>query len=191
MAQIEDITSYILDKYKAEAKMIEDDAAAKYESLINESKQKAGSEYDSIMEDAARKNEMKLAMAESSAGQILSREILAIKNQAACSVIDKAKAAILSMPEKDYEAFLISLLKRYSENKDGEIILSLADEAKELTSLKKEAKSLGLTVAKESARISGGFILKYGNIEQNCSIDAIFKEKKEVLTDYINANLFK
>ena len=191
MAQIEDITSYILDKYKADAKAIEDEASAKYESLMNESRQRAKAEFDSIMEDAAKKSEMKLAMAESSAGQIMSREILRVKNQAADSVIAKAKEKILGMPEKDYEAFLISLLKRYSENKDGEIILSRADAAKELKLLKKEAESMGLKVSKEGAAISGGFILKYGNIEQNCSVDAIFKEKKEVLTDYINANLFK
>lgn len=191
MAQIEDITSYILDKYKAEAKAIEDDASAKYESLINESKKKAEAEYDFIIKDTAKKAEMKLAMAESAAGQIMSGEILRVKNQAAAGVMTKAKEKILAMPEKDYEAFLISLLKKYNENKDGEIILSNADKARELKLLKKEAEALGLAVAKERMDISGGFILKYGSIEQNCSIDAIFKEKKEVLTDYINANLFK
>lgn len=191
MAQIEDITSYILDKYKAEAKAIEDAAKARYESVINEAEQKAEEEFDSIMNAAAREADRRLAMAGSSAGQIMSAEILALKNQAADSVIAKAKEKLLKMDEKDYEAFLISLLKRYSENKDGEIILSLSDDTKGLKALKKEAGTHGLVISKKSADISGGFILKYGNIEQNCSIDAIFKEKKEVLTDYINSNLFK
>ncbi len=191
MAQIEDITSYILDKFKAEAKMIEDEANEKYSSHIKSSESKAKAEFDAILENAHMEAKRKLEMADSSANQIQSKELLKIKNEAVKNVILKAKEKILKMDEKSYEAFLVSLLKRYNENKDGEIILSLADENKELKLLKKEAKALGLDISKEKANISGGFILKYGSIEQNCSVEAVFKEKNEELTDYINSKLFE
>ena len=68
--------------------------------------------------------------------------------------------------------------------------MSMADGNKDMPKLKKEAKALGLDISKEKSDISGGFIIKYGNTEQNCSLDAIFKEKKDELVDYINSNLF-
>ena len=38
--------------------------------------------------------------------------------------------------------------------------------------------------------IDGGFILKYGGIEQNLSVDAIFEEKKDQMQDLAGKILF-
>ena len=42
----------------------------------------------------------------------------------------------------------------------------------------------------ETRNIDGGFILIYGGIEENCSIDAMFAEKRDELLDQVRKILF-
>ena len=47
-----------------------------------------------------------------------------------------------------------------------------------------------LNVSKEDAKIEGGFILKYDGLEQNLSVEEIFEEKKDQMTDAAGKVLF-
>ena len=47
-----------------------------------------------------------------------------------------------------------------------------------------------LELAEDPVNITGGFLLKYGNIEINSSIDAICEDRKEELVDRVNNVLF-
>jgi V/A-type H+-transporting ATPase subunit E len=42
----------------------------------------------------------------------------------------------------------------------------------------------------ETQEMSGGFILLYGDIEENCSFDALFLQAKEELQDKVRDYLF-
>ena len=44
--------------------------------------------------------------------------------------------------------------------------------------------------SEDPGRIKSGFILSYGGIEENCSLDAIFAEKAETLRDLANSILW-
>ena len=52
------------------------------------------------------------------------------------------------------------------------------------------AKGGTLTLSKEAREMDGGFVLIYGGIEENCTIKAVFRAKKEELSDRINRLLF-
>ena len=47
-----------------------------------------------------------------------------------------------------------------------------------------------LEISGEARNIDGGFILVYGGIEENCSIDAMFAEKRDELLDQVRKILF-
>ena len=47
-----------------------------------------------------------------------------------------------------------------------------------------------LEISGETRNIDGGFILIYGGIEENCSIDAMFAEKRDELLDQVRKILF-
>ena len=51
-------------------------------------------------------------------------------------------------------------------------------------------KGGNLTISKESRNIDGGFVLVYGGIEENCSIQALFHSEREYLADKVHENLF-
>ena len=88
------------------------------------------------------------------------------------------------------------MLKGNVQDKDGKICFSKKDldripsdfEAKASDIAKEKGGSL--TVDKEPADIADGFILKYGDIEENCTFDAIFEAKRDELRDLVNKNLF-
>ncbi len=90
------------------------------------------------------------------------------------------------------------MVKKYAHNKSGKILFSAADKAR-LTkdfenSLKQclEAKvGAALTIASEEPPFEGGFLLVYGDIEENCSFDALFAEERDNLQDKVNSLLFE
>ena len=53
-----------------------------------------------------------------------------------------------------------------------------------------EKKGGALEFSGEVRNIDGGFILVYGGIEENCSIDAVFAEKRDELLDQVRKILF-
>lgn len=190
MAEISEILGYISDKYKAEAEAIEKTAMAERELAMQDARAEAEAQAERIIAKANEKAAVILTEAQSSSGQIISNAVLAAKNRAIKDVIQKAKESILNLDASDYIALLDRLLERYHEDKEGEMLLCARDLEAVGKDLAEAAAKYKLTVSKETADISGGFILRYGKIEENCSIDAIFREKTEQLTDRISGVLF-
>jgi V/A-type H+-transporting ATPase subunit E len=48
-----------------------------------------------------------------------------------------------------------------------------------------------LDISSNARPIDGGFILQYGDIEQNCSLSAIFDENREKILDAAHEALFQ
>ena len=89
-----------------------------------------------------------------------------------------------------------SLLTKNVLSKDGEILFGerdlkrmpsdFEDKIKEIA----EKKGGSLKLVKEVADIPDGFILRYGMIEENCTLRALFDTKKNQLKDIALSKLF-
>ena len=85
---------------------------------------------------------------------------------------------------------LLKMLGKYALPQDGEIFFSardlkrmpagFQDEVKKAA----ESKNGSLTVSEEGRNIENGFILAYGGIEENCTLQAMFDAKEIDLTEY-------
>jgi V/A-type H+-transporting ATPase subunit E len=53
-----------------------------------------------------------------------------------------------------------------------------------------EKNGASLTISEETVSFCGGFLLLYGDIEENCTFDALFAAAREELQDKINAFLY-
>ena len=129
--------------------------------------------------------------AEAEARQI----VLSAKKEAIDKVVDYNKEAIKNAPDAEYFEFLEKLCKKNREDADGVMYLSDKD-LKRLPKDFSERINAGLskgkiTISEEAYPIDGGFIIKYGKIDLNCTIDSIFEEKKNSLADIINESLSK
>ncbi len=147
-----------------------------------------------VEEDGEKAVADRMARARSAADLLRRKKLLSAKQTMIAETIEEAKASILNLPSDQYFDLLVKLAGANALNKDGEVILSQKD-LDRLPSdfesrLQAAAKGAKLTVSKKAAPISGGFILNYNGIEENCSLDAIFAEKKEELQDKVRAILF-
>ncbi len=78
------------------------------------------------------------------------------------------------------------------KGKSGEIILNSRDLQRLPSDFEQQVKSRGLdaSVSQTPAQISGGFVLKSGDIEENMDFAAIISARRDELEDLINRELF-
>ena len=95
------------------------------------------------------------------------------------------------MDDKSYNELLVRLLKKYAHKNDSGIIsFNKKDKDRLSDAILSEIKNSGLTMDENAANIDGGFILRYDKIDENCSVEEIFRSQNEKATDYLNKELF-
>ena len=90
------------------------------------------------------------------------------------------------MGADEYFEFLSKLLENNAEDEAGTIYFNEKDSSRIPESFKKKLSDKKLTLSDECVDIDGGFIIKYGKIDINCSISGIFEDKRNTLSDIIN-----
>lgn len=120
----------------------------------------------------------------------ISRARLLKKQEIIKTVINNAKKAIKEQTTKDYFGFFESLLKKYALEESGKILLAAEDEKEMPRELAKAVKARRLEISTAEVPARGGFILVYGSIEINCTIDAVFDAATEEISDMLNEFLF-
>ncbi len=184
-AQAEEESGKILAAARDEIGKIEARSAADTELIRKNGEAKA----EAFMTDARSRSEAALAMKKR-------RELLALKGRLIREAVDKAYDRLLDLPDGEYFAFLNGMLKDHVQNGDGVLFLNSRDTARcpdEFIAGAKamaEAKGGSLVLSEEPADIDGGFILRYGGIEENCSLKAVFAERADDLKDAVREVLF-
>lgn len=92
----------------------------------------------------------------------------------------------------EYFDILLKFLENSSEEGDGVMYLSKRDLDRLPADFPEKAKKVSkgnIEISPDEINIDGGFIIKYGKIDINCSIDAIFEEKKNKIFDIIKASI--
>lgn len=111
-------------------------------------------------------------------------------------VIADACDRVKNLDEGKYFEILKSMAEKYLLPREGEICFSKKDLERMPANFREEIKGLAqkkggtLEISGEARNIDGGFILVYGGIEENCSIDAMFAEKRDELLDQVRKILF-
>lgn len=134
-----------------------------------------------------------LAASQSAAELSRRRAILETKQQLISDVIGDAQKSVYALPDSEYFALILKMVEKFSLEQDGEIIFSPTDLARLpfAFQLKLKAAAKGsLSVSKETRELDGGFVLVYGGIEENCSIEALFYAAREELQDKAQQILF-
>ena len=120
------------------------------------------------------------------------KNVLAVKQEMVDRSFAMAREKIVSMPDADYTAFLVSLVRQAGAAGDEEIILSARDRGKVGEALMKALNADGkrLTLSDETRDISGGLILRRGAIETNCSVDLLLEMSRGELAGKVAGVLF-
>ncbi len=145
--------------------------------------------------DAANKEAKALVdMAESGAQLEGKKVLLATRVEIIEKAIAKASEKLASMPEEEYFAAIYALVKNYAQDAEGSMLLSEKDLGRLPKDFEKkinaDLKGGKITVSKDPADISEGFILVYGDIEINCTFDALIADAKDDIKDELYNIIF-
>lgn len=195
MAGLETITKTILEEAGAEAKAIVERARAEADRILAEAKAVTDGECEKIVEAGRQRAEDIRLRAEGDIAMERRRALLERKQRLLDDVVRAAREAVLNEPAERYFEFLIRLAQLNAEKGVGVMYLSKRDltrmpEGFHQALNRALPEGAQIDISSVARPIDGGFILKYGDIEQNCSLEAIFDENWERILDAAREVLF-
>ncbi len=195
MTGLEKIIFDIEDEAKAAADTILQTAKNEAEAIIEQAKADSAEKSSAIAQQSEIAVKDYLTRANSAAELQKRKSILNAKQQIINEVIDKAQQSLYALSEEEYFSTIIRMIEKFALPQKGEIIFSAQDlkrfpkgfeaKIKEAAGTKAE-----LTISEETRDISGGFVLVYGGVEENCSFSALFDSVQETLQDKVHEILF-
>ena len=191
MDGLKHILSEIEKDASAQVRQIEEEAKKDAEKIITQAKLNAQKQAETIIALAEKKAKQKEENAKSSAELLIKKAILSAKSDVVASGINYALDKILSLGDEEYFSLIYSLISKYAQSGNGEIMLNERDLKRLPNGFIERANALlsggSLSLCKSSADISGGVVLVYGMIEENCSFEALLSEYKADITDALCA----
>ena len=194
MTGLEKILSQIEYESDDRCKTTIANAEAKAQEIISEAEAHAKAEADKSREAIEKRvDDIKQSTA-SSVELNKSKIILKAKLEAIDEMLSESLKTIKSLPDSEYFDMLKTLI--LNNAKDGEGVLHLSEkDCKRLNDgfISDVNNSLGSgksVVLGDNTDIDSGFVLVYGDIDINCSFDAIVSSKRDELRDTLNALLF-
>ena len=143
------------------------DAAGMLEAASRESR----AETERVLAEADKQAELIAKKAESAAASAARRMMLAAKVDLIDETVDAAVKKLRSLDVPSYFGVLEALVKKYRTGAKGTLYLGAADLARKPQGFLSAFPEIA--VSEEAAPIADGFILKYGDIEINCTFDAL------------------
>ena len=196
MTGLDKMKSQILDEAKAAAEGKIAEAKVQAEETIRSAKEDAAKQTESILHKSKNDVSNYQERLESSIDLQKRTKILAAKQEVIAGVLEKARAKVEAMEAGEYFSMLLKMVEKYALAQDGEICLCAADLARlpegfeaEVSRIAKE-KGGSLKLSGEGKQIKNGFILVYGGVEENCTINAMFDAKKDELSDIVHRLVF-
>jgi len=187
---------------------IESDAEAQARQTIGNAKTEAGkiiaeaeAEGKRLSDEIIEKGEAdleSLAAKHASADSLESRKsLLLMKQKLIGETISEAQDNLLALPLTEYFGVLKQMILRCALPKEGVVFLSEGDFKRKPKTFEQEInEALGKTggsisISEEFRKINGGFVLSYGGVEENCSLEALFESVREHLQDIAQEILFQ
>lgn len=121
------------------------------------------------------------------------KNLLATKQNMVAKSFDLAKERLISLPASDYIAFLAGLIKQAAPTGEGTLILNEKDRAAIGEQLLQAVNAEGghLSLSDETRDMAGGFVLRSGAVETNCSVELLLDLCKNELTHQLAELLFR
>ena len=198
MNGIEKILAHIKSESDAECADIERTAAEECEQIRTEYAKIEKAEFGKLMSAGAKDAERRLERLNSLAALESKKQVLSTQQEMLAGAFEYAANKMLEMPHGDYVRFLASQACSASLTGTESIILSSSDRDRfghevvdaANSALRANGKNPSLRLSDETAAIRGGLILSGGDIEVNCSIDALVAAHRNALSPEVASLLF-
>ncbi len=190
MNGLDKIISGIALEAEEDAEKIKAEARAKAERIISRAREREAEILSDAEAKAAEESRSIAMRAEAAARAEEKRAVLREKQSIITEVLDNAVRNVLDYNPERYFNLMIRLLEKYAEDKPGEIIMSDAAKTWITPEFYGAIAKKGLKISDKFGDFQGGFILRYGEIEENCTLDALLESEHDRLHDIISRFLF-
>jgi len=195
---VEKITEKILSDAGEQAGGIESEFAARIRKIQDQRDQQVKEIQTRAQEDARRRAEDRFNKDIATAELELRKAALARKQELIGQVFDRARDRLLGMKAKPRRDFLMQLMLKNVETGEEEIIVSKGDDdllddgflEEANRRLGQEGKKGRLRLSEERRDLPGGFILRQGKQEINCSLGALISSLRQALEPGVARELF-
>lgn len=196
MSSVNHLVDEILRDAEEKAASILEEARGEALQLENEAREAAGKALEEAQLQAQRETREYEARVRSQIDMKNRQVLLSSKQELVQTALQEAGEALENQEAPAYFAMLEKLLLKNLRPQAGELCLSEKDLQRLpedfMKKAEKAAKEAGgsLSLSEKGAPIESGLLLKYGGIEINCSLKALFAENKDLLSDAASKALF-
>ena len=196
MSGLDNIVEEIRNQSKQEADEILKEADVFCKDYMNKIKKDVEVEVVSIEKKALADRKLYEEKTVSGMEFLERNSILRAKQQVIEQAIDKARESIAGLNDEEYFNVLEELLRKNVQQGKGKICFSKKDLDRIPNGFEDRVKEIvaenqgELVIDKEPANIKDGFVLVYGEIEENCTLKALFDSNIDRIKDIANKQLF-
>jgi len=198
MNGIEKITARIESDAGKEAQSLSLETAERCASMRKAYDTKAQEAYWALVRSGVKDCEARVRQLGVIAAQEAKKSVLSMKQEMVVKSLSRAEELLCRMPEKEYTGLLSRLAAKAAKTGLEELVFNESDKvtvgpkvSRAANALMREQGKYGkLTVSELSADIKGGVIVKQGDIEINCSIEAMVSMYRDELSTQMASVLF-
>lgn len=187
MAGMDDIKLKIIADAKQQAEDIINEARGQAAAIENAAKAETEKKKQAMLEEARRKAEEEYNRIVASGKMELRKEVLADKREIMNEPFKRALEYITNLPGPEYKKLLSGLIVSLIKTGSEEIILSKKDRERVgedfAAYVNRQASSQiagsDVILSDETREMTGGFVLRSGNVEINYSFEDVLNAVKE------------
>ena len=179
MKGIEKITARIAADAQQEIAAVKEAADSRIREIRAGYEKKAEEAYEEQLRAGLRDAEQYASRIERTAQLESKKEVLALRQEMVSEAFRLAEAKIAAMDEQQYISYLARKACETGFKGEAQMIMSEKDKAavgqKVADAVNAACPEAKLTLADETKEMLGGFILRQGNVEMNCTVDIILE----------------
>lgn len=199
MKGIEKITARIAADAETEIAGIRQESDQRIAQIRADYEKQAQESAAAILREGEKENRQRASRIERTAQLESKRSILTMKQEMVSKAFELAKEKIAQMPQADYVDFLVKqvaqaassgremlILNQQDRQRCGKQVVEAANEA-----LKAKGLAGALSLSEETRPMTGGFVLKQGDVEVNCTVDLLLELARGELAAQVAEVLFE
>lgn len=187
----ERILSRIRTDCDESVRKIETHAQHEHDRIIADAQHRADTQAAAVAEKTAQKRAQLETSSQSRAQLARRNALLKQRRKEIDTTVDELEAYLLGLGDNEYFEAIYRLAAKL-RGKSGELFLSKKDLKRLPENFTKRMAAAGVdaSVSQTPADITGGFILKSGDVEENMEFAAIISAGRDEIEDLINRELF-
>lgn len=171
MSGLDKMIARLDSECEARCEQIAMNAAADTADMLEAASRESRAETERILSEAEKQAELIAKKAESTAAASARRMMLEAKVALIEETVNAAVKKLRSLDAASYFGILERMVEKYRTGEPGVLFFSASDAARKPEAFLRSFPEI--SVSEKSAAIADGFILKYGDIEINCTFDAL------------------